>query len=317
MISLILTALGIALVSILLLATLYYGGLAANSSYASAKAAAIELQAQQILAAADLVRVHTGQWPADMDYFVSSGYLKALPDVDFDGIGQAQPQNSWTMPEPGVPVFVLDGVPQEICHTFNRRYDIQEIGQTIDKSAANQCYQLGAEATDTPAFRVVAAKSTSTLAQAKSAIEAPAVEASPIQLYEVLNPRWGVGPFNMPWDETPLESCKKDLRGTYLNPYKDHMVYLDGTNNVWRDSPIGYYQRPAYTCEYLYVPKGSKVFVSGKAVKKYTLSCEYQGTDVIYGPDTGIDAPMVCLRKVDSCPVGSVPDGQGFCRSNN
>lgn len=141
-----------------------------------------------------------------------------------------------------------------------------------------------------------------------------AQNSSSIQLYEILKPRWGVGPFNNPWDVSPLERCRSELRGTTRNPYKDHRVYRDGTNNVWRDSPIGYYQRPAYTCDYLYKPKGSTVFVPGSAVKRYTLSCEYQGLGVIYGPDTGINAPMVCLKKVDSCPAGYAPDSQGFCR---
>lgn len=101
MFSIIITIISIALVALLALATIYYGGSSFNRSSAEANATKVLTQAQQILSADQLYRAdHPGKKPTSMQELVDAGYLKSIPTASlstkFTAFAAAEPI-SWTM----------------------------------------------------------------------------------------------------------------------------------------------------------------------------------------------------------------------------
>ncbi len=90
MFSLIISTLAIALVTLLGLATVYYGGAAIRNHGTQAKAAQVVLEGQQISAAVDIYRAKNGgQNPASMDVLTANGeYLSAAPNSSWNFASQ-------------------------------------------------------------------------------------------------------------------------------------------------------------------------------------------------------------------------------------
>lgn len=136
MFSLIITLISIALVAALALATMYYGGDLFNEGNASARAAQVMNQGQQLLASADAFYVEHGRWPDSTAELVSKGFLKEVPTVVAQGPADAvntavnalvppvqAAALTWTMPSPNHPTFVLDaGVNLETCKAVNFKW---------------------------------------------------------------------------------------------------------------------------------------------------------------------------------------------------
>lgn len=94
MFSLLVTVITIALVAVLAVATVYYGGDLYTSQQALTTAATLDAQAQQVFSAAVLYSLDTGEWPASAALLVAEHkYLTAVPVPP--GVALRQ-EESWT-----------------------------------------------------------------------------------------------------------------------------------------------------------------------------------------------------------------------------
>jgi type II secretory pathway pseudopilin PulG len=110
MFSLIITIISIALVAVLALATLYYGGSAFNKGSTSARTSQLLTEAQQVEGAITLFKAEAGRGPVGLTELTTDGkYLRSLP---------AQ----WS----GGPAYFAtagsgSGVSEDSCLMFNQR----------------------------------------------------------------------------------------------------------------------------------------------------------------------------------------------------
>lgn len=81
MFSLIVTVVSIALVGLLAIATIYYGGSSLAEGEVKAKAAKLALQVQQVQGAATLYTVDAGSPPETLAALVSSKHLSSVPEA--------------------------------------------------------------------------------------------------------------------------------------------------------------------------------------------------------------------------------------------
>lgn len=147
MFSLIITLISIALVAALALATLYYGGESFRAGQAKAEAAKLRNQGQQLLAAAELFYVQTGQWPDSIEQMVLSKHLSTAPVAQRVAIQDALAGQlsvagrTWQMPVPRQPLFVFDGLGVEVCSTFNQAsYGMKGILPKLQPAYSQQCF---------------------------------------------------------------------------------------------------------------------------------------------------------------------------------
>jgi alpha-tubulin suppressor-like RCC1 family protein len=140
MFSLIITVITIALVAVLALATLYYGGAAFTQSSAAATAGKLINQGQQLIGAAELFRVENGRWPASVQEMVMSSYLRSVP-VAKSAVSAALAENSWEMPKAGVPVFISQHPASGPCRQVNEKaYGLDGILIQAQPDLIYQCY---------------------------------------------------------------------------------------------------------------------------------------------------------------------------------
>lgn len=168
MFSLIITIISIALVAALALATIYYGGDAFENGGASAQASRVLNQGQQVMAAAEMFRVQNGVWPNTVEQLVADDFLKSVPDTTAqhsmvgEAFAQAVPTTAWSIPVPGVPVFVVTMDSTPVCGEVNdKAYGLKGVLPELRLGYVSQCY--GA---DTDSLRVVFAKDSDALTAA-------------------------------------------------------------------------------------------------------------------------------------------------------
>ena len=175
MISLIITIVSIALVTLISIAAIFYGGPALNKSATLAQATESINQGNQVLAAMDLYRVDHGQYPASMNELVTQGYLTEIPTLklsekDFFDKALAQSvSNQWSIPVARLPVVWIsvpsqNSLKTEICKAVNfkaRKHN--GILKRIQATPEPQCY--GASSSD---LRIVMSRSTLALEQVVS-----------------------------------------------------------------------------------------------------------------------------------------------------
>lgn len=146
--------------------------------------------------------------------------------------------------------------------------------------------------------------------------------ATPGQLYEAVPLKWGIGNVQTYSyiADSPLASCR-----LYQQSYISMNMVTDmkvgsagliakhtGTYTLNGNTPVpDYVLRPAAFCQWTLNYFG---IILNQSYNQFTAICEPYGSDHIYGPDYGINAPSVCLKKVDACPVGHVVDADGICR---
>lgn len=210
MFSLIITLVSIALVAALALATLYFGGDAFNKGDASARAAQIVIQGQQLLSAADLFFADKGRWPASVDELVSTDYLKQVPSVSsasaqdslaLTSLAYAQNTKLWTMPQAGRPTFVLDGIATDTCKQVNlKTRGDNGVLRKAYTALTSQCY-----GTTTDALTVVVTKDRDSLSSALGA-EKVSGSSLPTQAQAA------------EWLALPLESSSQALQGGSQQP---------------------------------------------------------------------------------------------------
>lgn len=185
MFSLVITVISIALVAVLALATLFYGGAAFNKGAADVHAATIEIQGQQLLGASELYRADHNAWPESLEELVSKGYLKTLPTAlsPTGGVAPAHAAGlTWAMPAARQPVFVLAGVDLDACRAFNRKATSQDgVLRQLHSSWGRQCYSPSGSVFDT-----VVAKDSDALAAAFPAVSSAPLPTDPYD--------WAVAP---------------------------------------------------------------------------------------------------------------------------
>lgn len=95
MFSLLITIISIALVAVLALATLYYGGDAFNRGTSKAEAARLVNEGQQVSGAMTLYEVQTGAAAPSVQVLVDNNYLKSAPQgwVALDGLAGKPVEN--------------------------------------------------------------------------------------------------------------------------------------------------------------------------------------------------------------------------------
>jgi hypothetical protein len=149
MFSLIITLISIALVAALALATLYYGGASWTRGAASANAATLASQGQQLLAALTLYYAGHSAYPATLDELVTGEYLKTVP-VPPASLAAAPSLvapalaagEAWTMLAAGQPAaMVRDAVAQDVCQEVNYRVlGSDAVHEKADPTLMAQCY---------------------------------------------------------------------------------------------------------------------------------------------------------------------------------
>lgn len=175
MFSLVITIISIALVAVLALATLYYGGAAFEQGSGKAQAARVTNQFEQLKGAAEMFRVDKGRNPDTLEEMVAEGYLKAVPVAGLV-MSEALAAQSWQMAvtgdlsqpggtREGVPVFVLPVTSLEVCRAVNESaYGEKGILSEVRLQLPVQCF--GSSLTD---LHIVAAANAQQLAAAVAA----------------------------------------------------------------------------------------------------------------------------------------------------
>jgi type II secretory pathway pseudopilin PulG len=120
MFSLILTLIGIALVAVLALATLYYGGVAFKQGASAAEAAQVVNEGQQVRAALTLYQNAHGETASSLDELVTNKYLSAAP-------------KGWALVDGYAYTPTLD---EGVCLAANRKVGIDLIPQCSDAEYA-------------------------------------------------------------------------------------------------------------------------------------------------------------------------------------
>lgn len=154
MFSLIITVISIALVSALVLATVYYGGAAFGQGAAQAEASKILLQGEQLLGAAELFYTENRRWPQSLNEMVALKYLVSIPVAAYqDGSTTSEASAarvSWTMPTDFKPVFVLPRVDSmDVCGLINLRGSARNASIKLKAytGLVSQCFGAGPDFT--------------------------------------------------------------------------------------------------------------------------------------------------------------------------
>lgn len=105
--SIIITIIAIALIAILALAGMFYGGSGLLGNRDDAVASQVINQSSQIIGAIDLYRTNNaGAVPVDSEQLIDGGYLKAMPDA------------SWTFSDDGI---ARSGLTDTQCAAINKQ----------------------------------------------------------------------------------------------------------------------------------------------------------------------------------------------------
>lgn len=130
MFSLIIIIISIALVGVLVAATMYNGGDTLSEAKAQADATRLKNQEQQILAAVDFFQAEHNRFPEDLGELVTTGFLRSIPvglSADSEvAILTLMPEAvasdaGWVTPVTGQPVFqTATNVPRKTCSKFNQ-----------------------------------------------------------------------------------------------------------------------------------------------------------------------------------------------------
>jgi hypothetical protein len=121
MFSLLITIVSVALVAALAIATIFYGGEAYRNGKTRAVATSAITQGQQLLAAAELFRVHKGRWPLNSQELIDANYLKSVPEPVPNIAGTAA-RAEWTQVQEGAPAYwVLRNVSESVCREINQQ----------------------------------------------------------------------------------------------------------------------------------------------------------------------------------------------------
>lgn len=111
MFTLIIIIVSVALVALLALATLFYGGEGLNKGSAKAQASQLSGQASQLTGAAEVHRAELNRWPDSIDELISRHYLAAAPD--FRAV-------QWAQLVSEAPAFwVKHSTPKDACQAVN------------------------------------------------------------------------------------------------------------------------------------------------------------------------------------------------------
>lgn len=148
MFSLVISIVSIALVAVLALATLYYGGKGFTQGTAKANASRLLNEGQQLMGAAELYRHEHGRYPDNIEQLISGNYLKTRPPG-----GSASAVTSvfanieqWSMPEPGTPVFETTTEGSSTCRAVNESsYGLDGILTEMRPNLISQCYGSDAD----------------------------------------------------------------------------------------------------------------------------------------------------------------------------
>lgn len=142
MFSLVITIVSIALVAVIAVATLFYGGDAFRQGTADAKANTVLSQGQQLLAASKLYYNDKNVWPPSVEALVSGGYLTAKPVIALGPLPNAlAAEGEWTMPVPGTPVFLNQTDNPQACRNLNQKsYGSPGILNTVLRYSSAQCF---------------------------------------------------------------------------------------------------------------------------------------------------------------------------------
>jgi hypothetical protein len=140
MFSLIITIISIALVAVLALATLFYGGSAFNKGSASAQASQLLNEGQQLLGASELFYANQNRWPESVQELVAFKYLN-FDLASAAVVGNALAANSWAMVAPGRPVFLTIASQLEVCRAVNKNsYGIDGVLAQARTQVVSQCF---------------------------------------------------------------------------------------------------------------------------------------------------------------------------------
>lgn len=142
------------------------------------------------------------------------------------------------------------------------------------------------------------------------------------QLYEKAPLKWGIGNISqfMYVSDSPLGSCRL-YQSAYISmgmisnmrvgPVADVKKHTGVYTNINGTPEPDYVMRPGAFCSWELNYFGQ---VSNNSYSPFVGICEPYGASHIYGPDHGINAPMVCLKKVSVCPADHIPDENGVCQ---
>jgi hypothetical protein len=147
MFSLIVTILAIALVIVLALATIYYGGSASKTYNSKAAATALIAQATQIGAAGVLATTHGVAWPTSAPSFTTP-YLNGMPVPPKAAYAADVPNaTDWVYLVPGsIPFGVKEKVRKDVCFAINQMKGLIGIPAAWDKTSQFQCFGRGTPA---------------------------------------------------------------------------------------------------------------------------------------------------------------------------
>jgi len=147
MFSLIITIISVALVAILAIAALYYGGSSFNDGTVKAQAAQLIVEGQQIEGAVTIFYSDNERYPTDLNELVSSGYLTSIPDgtvamlTPSSGVALAA-SAGWVTPTSGQPTYEISApVTDAVCEAVNQTsLGSNGIPAQAYASYSTQCY---------------------------------------------------------------------------------------------------------------------------------------------------------------------------------
>jgi len=148
MFSLIITTIAIALVAVLAVATLYYGGATMSQGTVKAQAAQYVSEGQQISGAVIAYYADHTQYPTDLTDLVAEGYLSDIPvgvvaqTNTSVAVALAGAATGWTTPTSGQPTYALAApVSDTVCEAINQTtLGTNGIALQAYNAYSTQCY---------------------------------------------------------------------------------------------------------------------------------------------------------------------------------
>lgn len=161
MFSLVITIIAVVLIVLVSYATLSYGGGAFTQGSAKARAAALDSQAEQILAATTLYQANNGRWPTTLAELADGQFLTTIPTASvlpesavhqvLDSLSdlviptaQAAPAiiSPWLTVSSATPQYVLNKKASlKVCQEVNRlRQGVEGVKQAADPTLSVQCF---------------------------------------------------------------------------------------------------------------------------------------------------------------------------------
>lgn len=156
MFSLLMSILGIAIIAVITLATLYYGGDAMTKGKISARATAIINAGEQIMAANELFYLDNGRRPESLEALESNKYLSGIPKLSYDSGSFDLISHAHAAPEDGAGDWLYDRtvphlayigeISMEICAEVNKQSSNRRVVLSlIDPNPLAQCVAKGAQ----------------------------------------------------------------------------------------------------------------------------------------------------------------------------